>query len=231
MQVVLDGVCKRYGNTDGPPVLADVNLNIGDGQILAVMGPSGSGKSTLLSIIAGLEKPTAGRLAVRGTWSQALSVSPDRFLVTQSPALFGWMDVRANVAFALRYRRGLSRHEQQSRIAQALAMVELADWADSSVHVLSGGMKQRVALARAVALDPPVLLLDEPFTGLHESLRLRLAARIAAQRKRPGRSTVLVTHHCDEARLMADVTVAVDPGTGRVVQESTSESYPAVVTG
>lgn len=202
-------VAKSFGDHRA---VTGATLEVGRGQLVALLGPSGSGKTTLLRLIAGFEAPDAGRVLVDGrtvagdgTW-----VEPDRRrlgMVFQDGALFPHLTVAANVAFG-RPRPGRAR--------ECLELVGLAHRERAYPHELSGGERQRIALARALAADPAALLLDEPFTALDESLRVGLREEVARVLRAAGASALLVTHNQQEALSLADV-VAVLRG-GRIEQ-------------
>jgi NitT/TauT family transport system ATP-binding protein len=156
-------------NGGGPnAALRDIDLEVEEGEFVCLVGPSGCGKSTLLNIVAGLEAPSTGSVAVNG--ARVVGAAGDRGMVFQEAALFPWLNVIGNVEFPLR-RLGLARAERRERAEYFLRMVHLARFAESYVHELSGGMRQRVAIARALAMDPKILLMDEPFAALDAQTR------------------------------------------------------------
>lgn len=182
---------------------ADLNLVVGQGETVAVLGPSGSGKSTLLKMIAGLEAPDAGSILFGGT--DLARVPPERrgfALMFQDFALFPHLDVRDNVAFGL-VEQGQGRGAARDRAEALLAVFGLAGHARQQVWKLSGGEQQRVALARALITAPRLLLLDEPFSALDAELRASLRAEFAQRIAAAAITTVLVTHDEAEARVMA----------------------------
>ena len=197
------GVSKSYGAT---PAVHDLDLAVDQGEILALIGPSGCGKSTLLRLVAGLERPDTGTVQVGGdtvaggaTW-----VPPERRrvgLVFQEHALFPHLRVRDNIRFGL---EGTARAEQDARVAEVLELVRLAHVADRYPHELSGGEQQRVALARALAPRPAVVLLDEPFSSLDESLRARVRTDTVDILRTTGTTALLVTHDQTEALTVGD---------------------------
>jgi putative spermidine/putrescine transport system ATP-binding protein len=209
----IDGVRVRYGQS----VAVDgVSLSVEPGEILALLGPSGCGKTTLLRTVAGFIRPDAGRVTVDG--SPIDHLPPGRRgvgIVFQSYALFPHMSVAENVAYGLEARR-LPKAETIRRVEAALAAVRMEAFADRRPRALSGGQQQRVALARALAIEPSILLLDEPFAALDRALRLDLQLEIKRIQRRFGVTAVLVTHDQDEAMSMAD-RMAVMRG-GRVEQ-------------
>ena len=172
-------------------VLSGVDLQINKGEFVTIVGPSGCGKSTLLSIIAGLENPDCGR--VLGN-SAANSHSTKTIMIFQESALFPWLTVRENVEFGLKIAN--TPEEKRHAIAdQYIALVGLTKFSDFFVHQLSGGMKQRVAIARALAMDPEILLMDEPFAALDVQTRELLNDELVGIHKATGKTIVFVTHN------------------------------------
>lgn len=212
--VVLHQVSKRHGKgADSVLALDGVSLTVEQGEFLCLVGASGCGKTTLLSLVAGLDQPSAGNVAVHGRTA----------LMFQEAALLPWRTASQNVELALKLR-GVARQDRRARAEELLALVRLTDFADKAPHQLSGGMRQRVALARALAQDAEVLLMDEPFGALDAITRDVLhdeIERIAAEQ----RLTVLfVTHNVREASRLGDRIVLLSSRPGRVVQE-----FPVVV--
>lgn len=193
--VELTGVSVRFDR----PVVHDVDLSVGDGQTLALLGPSGSGKSTLLRVIAGLVTPDAGSVSIGSTVVDG--VAPHRRgvgMVFQDQALFPHLTVGANVGFGLRMAK-VSRPARRLRVDELLDLVGLAGYADRDPATLSGGEAQRVAIARALAPSPGVLLLDEPFAALDQLLRERLLTELRALFDRLAVTVIAVTHDPTEA--------------------------------
>ncbi|SFT73815.1 thiamine transport system ATP-binding protein [Actinopolyspora lacussalsi subsp. righensis] len=212
----LEGLTVRYGGTTA---LSGVHLHVPRGEVLAVLGPSGCGKTTLLRSVAGLERPSEGRIAFDGVELSGVPVHRRGFgMVFQDGQLFGHRDVAGNVDFALRMR-SVGRRERRETVARLLELVGLAGYQDRRVTELSGGQAQRVALARALAAEPRLLLLDEPLSGLDRMLRERLAVDLARVLDRNRMTGVLVTHDHDEAFTLADrIAVLV---AGRIEQLDT----------
>ena len=214
MTLSVEDVVKSFdGRT---PVLDGVSLTVRDGELMALLGPSGSGKTTLLSIVAGLTRPDAGRLAMDGEDITDLPAGRRRFgMVFQSYALFRHMTVAENVGFGLRVMAGRAKPGRAARaaaVARLLEMIELGDLADRHPAQLSGGQQQRVALARALAIEPRLLLLDEPFSALDAQVRLSLRASLRALQRRVGVAAILVTHDQAEAFAIADRVAVMNAG-------------------
>jgi iron(III) transport system ATP-binding protein len=206
-------ISKRYNHT---VAVRSCDLQVGSGEILALLGPSGSGKTTLLRLIAGFERPDEGRIVItdrivvdiaRGIWVPA----EDRGvgMVFQDYALFPHLNVGQNVRFGL---RNGSKSERQSRVEELLRLTELLPLSERYPHELSGGQQQRVALARALAPRPRVVLLDEPFNGLDPDLRPQMRREVAGILRRLGTAAVLVTHDQEEALGMADQVAVIRNG-------------------
>jgi len=210
----LVGVAKSY--TTGSrttSVLADVNLRIMPGELVAIVGFSGSGKSTLISLLAGLTRPTAGDVLFDG--EPVTAPGPERGIVFQSYSLMPWLSVRGNVALAVdAVMAARPRAERRAVAGRYIEMVGLSHAADRRPAELSGGMRQRVAVARALAMSPRVLLLDEPLSALDALTRAKLQDEIEAIWSREGTTVVLITNDVDEAILLADRIVPLDPGPG-----------------
>jgi putative spermidine/putrescine transport system ATP-binding protein len=210
--------------------LDDFSLEVKPGELLALLGPSGSGKTTALRVLAGLERPERGRVLVGG--ADVTNLPPHRRgmgMVFQAYSLFPNMTAQENVAFGLRLRR-IGRSERRQLAAAVLTLVGLAKEANRYPHQLSGGQQQRVALARALAIEPRVLLLDEPLSALDAAVRVRLREEIRQLQVNVGITTVFVTHDQEEALSMADrVAVLAE---GRLEQVGTpSELYNTPRTG
>ncbi|MBM3676580.1 MAG: ABC transporter ATP-binding protein [Actinobacteria bacterium] len=219
MSLAVDGVGVEL---DGRTILDDVGFSVPAGGTAAVLGPSGSGKSTLLRVVAGLQRPNRGRVAIGGT--DVTATPPHRRgvgLLFQDDALFPHRDVHDNVAFGLRMRHA-PRAEIEARVSELLAVVGLEGYGRRPVTELSGGERKRVALARALAPAPSVLLLDEPLGELDRVLRERLLEELRAIFTGVGVTAVVVTHDVGEAFALADEVVLLRDG--RVVQTATPEA-------
>ncbi len=197
------GLTKRYApNLD--PAIENLNMEVEEGHLVALLGPSGCGKTTTLRIVAGLMDPTAGSIKVDGKEITNTPVDKRGMgMVFQSYALFPHMNVEQNVAFGLQMRK-VPKDERDKRVASALDMVQLGHLAKRNVRALSGGQQQRIALARALVVEPTLLLLDEPLSNLDAKLRETMRGEIRAIQQRTRATTLFVTHDQDEALDMAD---------------------------
>ena len=205
----LAGIEKRYGAT---VAVAGVDLEVRDGEFLTLLGPSGCGKTTTLGLIAGFFPPSAGEIFLRGRPVAGLPpFKRDIGVVFQDYALFPHMTAGENVAFGLRMR-GLRKEEIESRVSEALGLVQLGGLAERRPLELSGGQRQRVALARALVIRPAVLLLDEPLSNLDLKLREEMRVEIAGLQRRLGITTVFVTHDQGEALVMSDRIAVMNAG-------------------
>jgi len=214
----VQGLWKRFGSFEA---VRDVGFEAEDGKITALLGPSGSGKSTVLRMIAGLERPDAGRIWVGGEEQTGKSVQERRFgFVFQHYALFRHMTVSRNVAFGLSVRRE-SRAAQHRRVGELLELVGLTAFANRYPDQLSGGQRQRVALARALAPQPRLLLLDEPFGALDARVRQELRRWLDDLHRELGVTSLLVTHDQEEALELANEVVVMHRG--RVEQIGTAD--------
>jgi iron(III) transport system ATP-binding protein len=227
-EVRLEGVAKSFG---GVRAVDGVSLAIDPGELVAVLGPSGCGKTTLLRLLAGFERPDAGRVSVGGMEmaGPAAFVPPERRavgMVFQDYALFPHLTVRANVAFGLARR---PRAEREGLTKRTLELVGLQHRADSYPHELSGGERQRVALARALAPEPRVVLLDEPFSNLDASLRADLRREVELILRDAEATALLVTHDQEEALSLADRLAVMREGA--LVQVGTPEEVYARPAG
>jgi iron(III) transport system ATP-binding protein len=202
------GVRKSYGG--GRPAVRDVSFRIEPGTLVTLLGPSGCGKTTTLRLIAGLEKPDAGRILIDGADVTLLPASErDVAMVFQSYALFPHMSVRANVEYGLRFS-GVAKREIAERANAGLELVGLAGFGDRYPSQLSGGQQQRVAVARAIVLEPRVLLFDEPLSNLDARLRRRVREEIRDLQQRLGLTVAYVTHDQEEALAVSDRIIVMN---------------------
>jgi putative spermidine/putrescine transport system ATP-binding protein len=208
-RLTLERVTHRFGDV---AAVEDIRLDIGGGELVALLGPSGCGKSTLLRIIAGFIAQTEGRVLFDG---EAVDhVAPTRRaagIVFQNYALFPHMTAAANIAYGLEARR-LSKDRIATRVAQMLRLVHMQAYGSRLPRQLSGGQQQRIALARALAVDPKILLLDEPFGALDKNLRLDMQIEVKRLQREYGITTILVTHDQEEALSMADRIAVMNRG-------------------
>ena len=213
MSIQLSGIGKRFGDF---VAVRDIDLKIASGELLALLGPSGSGKSTVLRIIAGLEAPDTGSVALNGEDATHTDVRERQVgFVFQHYALFGHMSIFENVAFALRVRPRRSRLPENAvrdRVHHLLDLVQLRSLADRFPNQLSGGQRQRIALARALAVEPKVLLLDEPFGALDARVRQELRRWLRRLHDEVHVTSVFVTHDQEEALEVADRVVVMNQG-------------------
>lgn len=193
--------------------LGGVDLDIADNEFITVVGPSGCGKSTMMNILAGLDEPTSGRALVDGV--EVNGPGPDRGVIFQQYALFPWLTVRQNVEFGLKVA-GLGRVERRERAEYFIKLVGLEQFADALPKMLSGGMKQRCAIARAYAVNPSILLMDEPFGALDALTRVRLQEQLLQTWNQEKRTVMFITHDVDEAVILANRVVVMAARPGRI---------------
>ena len=217
--VALDGVGKTYsGDGDGGSVRAldDVSFSVADGEFVCLVGPSGCGKTTLFRVVAGLTEATDGRVLLDGT--EVTAPTTDMGVVFQEYHLFPWLTVEENVGFGLE-RSDRPAAERDRRVDEMLDLVGLTEFRDAYPKSLSGGMKQRVAIARALAVDPDLLLMDEPFGAVDAQTREMLQRELLDVWASTGKTVLFVTHDVAEAVTLADrvVVMAAEPGRVREV--------------
>jgi NitT/TauT family transport system ATP-binding protein len=217
--LAVEDLVLRYDGPSGGVLAVDrVSFRIGSGERLVLLGRSGCGKSSILRACAGFMRPTAGRVLLRG--ASVSGPGPDRIVVFQEfDQLLPWKTARENVAFALRHARRTPRGEAAERAATALDLVGLARAHDAYPHELSGGMKQRVAIARALAVEPDVLLMDEPFAALDALTRRSLQRELLEVAERLGVTLLFVTHSIEEATLIGTRLHLLSAHPGRTLRE------------
>jgi NitT/TauT family transport system ATP-binding protein len=212
--MVIEDVRKRYVTNDAEILaLSEIDLEIGEGEFVTLLGPSGCGKSTLLKIIAGLLPATKGEVKIDGV--PVAAPGPERAVVFQDYALFPWMTVEDNVEFGLE-ARGVAAGERRQVSQDLLRVVGLGEFAKKFPHHLSGGMKQRVSIARALAVNPQILLMDEPFGALDAQTRSLLQEELLRIWRLYRKTVVFVTHSIEEAIYLSDRIVLMTARPGRV---------------
>jgi len=212
-QIIVNNVQKVF-KTPGKDVIAlkDINLEIKQGEFVCLLGPSGCGKSTLLNAVAGFALPSSGEITVDG--KKITGPGPDRGMVFQEYALFPWMTIAQNIAFGLEVQKK-SKAEIDLTVNQLLELLHLNDFRDRFPKDLSGGMRQRVAIARVLALDSPIMLMDEPFGALDALTRRNLQDELLRIWEKLGKTILFVTHSIEESIYLADriVVMTYRPGT------------------
>ncbi len=212
-QIIVNNVQKVF-KTPGKDVIAlkDINLEIKQGEFVCLLGPSGCGKSTLLNAVAGFALPSSGAITVEG--KLITGPGPDRGMVFQEYALFPWMTVAQNIAFGMEVQKK-DKAEIDLTVNQLLEMLHLNDFRDRFPKDLSGGMRQRVAIARILALDSPIMLMDEPFGALDALTRRNLQDELLRIWNKLGKTILFVTHSIEESIYLADriVVMTYRPGT------------------
>jgi NitT/TauT family transport system ATP-binding protein len=210
-------VSKTFVNeTRVVQALAPVDLDVRAGEFVCLLGASGCGKSTLLSLIAGLDRPTEGKIISNGR--EVTGPGVDRVLLFQEAALFPWLSVQANVEFGLR-QAGKSRAKRAEIASYWIDRVHLKGFEHAFTHQLSGGMRQRVALARSLAIDPAILLMDEPFGALDALTRDRLHIELESIWAATNKTILFVTHNVREAVALGDRVLVFSPRPGRIIGE------------
>ncbi|MFZ6814024.1 ABC transporter ATP-binding protein [Undibacterium sp. Rencai35W] len=212
-QIKVNAVNKIFKTSDREVVaLKDIQLDIPEGQFVCLLGPSGCGKSTLLNAVAGFSLPSSGTITTDG--KLVSGPGPDRGMVFQEYALFPWMTVEQNIAFGLEIK-GLGKAEIQKKVTDLLVMLGLSDFKSRFPKDLSGGMRQRVAIARVLALDSPIMLMDEPFGALDALTRRNLQDELLRIWSELKKTIIFVTHSIEEAIYLADriIVMTYRPGT------------------
>jgi NitT/TauT family transport system ATP-binding protein len=211
----LKDVRKSYnynakGDSSSHQVLNGINLNVTKGEFVTVVGPSGCGKSTLLNIISGLDVPESGEVNVNRSSQLKSRTGNGVIVIFQEDALFPWLTVQENVEFGLKVA-GIASEQRAKVASRFIEMVGLARFSRSYVYQLSGGMKQRVAIARALAIDPEILLMDEPFAALDVQTRELMYDELLGIHKTTGKTIIFVTHNINEALLLGDRVIVLSP--------------------
>ncbi len=214
IKVKIDNVKKIYNSRNGEMIaLNGVSLDIYENVFICVVGPSGCGKSTLLNIIAGLLEPSSGKVYCDG--KEVVGTGTERGVVFQQYALFPWMTVKKNVMFGLNLQ-GIKGAEAEEKAMKYIKMVQLEDFLDHYPKELSGGMKQRVAIARAYAVNPSVLLMDEPFGALDAQTRTQLQSELLETWEKERKTCFFITHDVDEAIILAQKVIIMSARPGRI---------------
>lgn len=214
IKLKIDNVKKVYNSRNGEMVaLNGVNLDIAENEFICVVGPSGCGKSTLLNIIAGLLEPSSGAVYCDG--KKVEGTGTERGVVFQQYALLPWMTVKKNVMFGLNLQ-GIKGKEAEDRAMKYIKMVQLEDFLNHYPKELSGGMKQRVAIARAYAVNPSVLLMDEPFGALDAQTRTQLQSELLETWEKEQKTCFFITHDVDEAIILAQKVIIMSARPGRI---------------
>jgi NitT/TauT family transport system ATP-binding protein len=212
----IENLSLTFETNDGPVhALSDIDLKIEEGDFVSFIGPSGCGKTTLLRVIADLEKPTAGSISVNGVSPEDARLNRAYGYVFQAAALYPWRTIAKNVALPLEIM-GLSKAEQQERISRNMELVNLTGFEKKYPWQLSGGMQQRASIARALAVEPDLLLMDEPFGALDEIVRDHLNEQLLQLWAKTNKTVVFVTHSIPEAVFLSTKIVVLCPRPGRI---------------
>ncbi|MGX1496936.1 NitT/TauT family transport system ATP-binding protein [Labrenzia sp. MBR-25] len=212
----IENLSLTFETNDGPVhALSDIDLKIEEGDFVSFIGPSGCGKTTLLRVIADLEKPTAGSISVNGVSPEQARLNRAYGYVFQAAALYPWRTIAKNVALPLEIM-GLSKAEQQQRISRNMELVNLTGFEKKYPWQLSGGMQQRASIARALAVEPDLLLMDEPFGALDEIVRDHLNEQLLQLWAKTNKTVVFVTHSIPEAVFLSTKIVVLCPRPGRI---------------
>ena len=214
--LTLDRVHKTFGAGRQEVVaLRNVSLEIGEREFVCIVGPSGCGKTTLLNLLAGFEPPSTGQVKAFG--QPVLAPGPDRTMMFQDYALFPWLTVNGNIEYGLR-RRGMERRQRSETVRRYVELIDLKGFEGKYPHQLSGGMRQRVALARALAVNPAILLMDEPFAALDSFTRERMQDELVRVWTQEKKAVLFITHNIDEAIKLGDRMVVMSPRPGRITE-------------
>ena len=214
MKLVIDKICKSFANRQGKtlPVLENINLTVNEQEFIAIVGPSGCGKSTLLNLTAGLLEPSSGQ--IKFTEVQQ-GYKPHMSIVFQETGLFPWRSVYDNIAFGLQ-AKNIPAAQQKELIQKYLELVGLKGFETAYPHQLSGGMRQRVGIARAMAIEPDLLLMDEPFSALDAQTRTIMQEELVTLWEKTRLTTMYVTHNIQEAVMLADRIILLSRRPGRI---------------
>ena len=217
MKLQIKGVSKTfYARDNRLTALEDISIEVKQGEFVCIIGPSGCGKSTLLNIIAGLEKPDKGEVLIDGHLVEI--PGPDRVVMFQDDALFPWLNVLGNIEFGMKMK-ATPKERRRAIALEFLRMVHLSAFKHSCIHELSGGMKQRVALARALAINPDLLLMDEPFGSLDAQTREILHAELQEIWSLTEKTIIFITHNVREAVCLGDRVLVCSARPGKIKKE------------
>jgi len=219
----LKNIRKEYSKDNGNEhlsnhiILSKLNLDVKEGEFVTIVGPSGCGKSTLLNLVAGMDTQYAGEILING---KPIHESPntDRVVVFQEGALFPWLTVYKNIEFGLKIAK-VAKAKRRESVVRHIGMVQLTGFAHAFIHQLSGGMKQRVAIARALALNPKILLMDEPFAALDVQTRKMLYNQLLTIHQETNKTILFVTHNINEAVALGDRVIVMSPKLANIKKE------------
>lgn len=217
-EIKIENLSMKYPNKNGgEPVTAlqNVNLDIKQGEFISLLGPSGCGKTTLLRIIADLLQPTEGKITVRGETPRDIRLKKKYGVVFQNPVLYDWRTIRRNICMPMELM-GMKKAERTKQVTKMLDLVGLQDFGKRYPYELSGGMQQRVGIARALAINPEILLMDEPFSALDEFTREKLHVDLLEIWRKTNKTVIFVTHNISEAVFLSDRVVVLSPHPGKV---------------
>ncbi|MFW2490579.1 ABC transporter ATP-binding protein [Clostridium chromiireducens] len=218
VEIKIEDLSMVYQDKNGgEPVTAlkNVNLEIKEGEFISLLGPSGCGKTTLLRIIADLLQPSSGKVTVRGQSPREIRLQKKYGIVFQNPVLYDWRTVRRNVCMPMELL-GMKKQDRTAKVTEMLDLVGLTNFGKHYPYELSGGMQQRVGIARALAINPEILLMDEPFSALDEFTREKLHEDLLEIWTKTKKTVVFVTHNISEAVFLSDKVVVLSPHPGRV---------------
>lgn len=217
VEIMLKDIGMVYRTNDGKDVtaLTGVSLDVHKGDFVSLLGPSGCGKTTLLRIIADLLQPTSGEISIAGETPREARLSKKYGIVFQSPVLYDWRTVKKNVMLPLEIMR-ISKADREDRAMKMLDLVGLADFANHYPNQLSGGMQQRVGIARALAIQPQILLMDEPFSALDEFTKEKLHEDLLRIWAKTNKTIIFVTHNIQEAVFLSNKVCVLSPHPGRL---------------
>lgn len=240
MSISVQNIKKQFKNKRKPEepalVLNDVSFDVSEGEFVSLLGPSGCGKTTTLTIIAGFQKPDAGKILVNG--KEVSKPGPDRSFMFQNYALFPWLKVGENIEYPMKKLK-VPKAERKEQLKELLEMAQLSDYEHHYIHELSGGMKQRVALLRAIACNPHVLLMDEPLGAVDFQMRQMLQVQLESILQKKKTTALMVTHDVDESIYLSDRVVVMSRDHGKILadikidlprpRERTDEKYHGYV--